>query len=178
MFNRRHSSHSFVSTHEKLLDGVDYAEPQFLVEDVELPPGERVNPHVSVHGRGYYHWLLQQGAVGNLGAGADVPGSHHAGLWLASATSRLSHWPLLIFARVFAESGAINSISAHFISSMCNTGSPGACQVHSDSSVYTVISLPSLIMNLLLKFPEVEAALCVNHSDIEFIGFVQFVNQL
>ena len=38
---------------------------------------------------------------------------------------RLSQIPDDNFARVFAESGAIKNTSAHFRSSMCNTGSPG-----------------------------------------------------
>jgi hypothetical protein len=39
-------------------------------------------------------------------------------------TTRLSHTPVAIFASVFAEQGAMRTISAQRRSSMCNIGSP------------------------------------------------------
>lgn len=66
---------------------------------------------------------------------------------LITQVKRLSHIPLTIFAIVLADRGAIKIISAHFLSSICRTGSPLFYQVlHSFSSVNTSISLGISVM--------------------------------
>jgi hypothetical protein len=51
--------------------------------------------------------------------GNDERGARERGL-----TTRLSHTPDAIFASVFAEQGAMRTISAQRRSSICNIGSP------------------------------------------------------
>jgi hypothetical protein len=50
-------------------------------------------------------------------------------------TKRLSQSPFAIFARVFAELGAIKRRWAHRRNSICNIGSLSSCQVYSVNKV-------------------------------------------
>jgi hypothetical protein len=54
----------------------------------------------------------------------DTEGNDERGEGEGELTTRLSHTPVAIFASVFAEQGAIRTISAQRRSSMCNIGSP------------------------------------------------------
>mmetsp|Transcript_16486 Transcript_16486/g.49365 ORF Transcript_16486/g.49365 Transcript_16486/m.49365 type:complete len:200 (-) Transcript_16486:466-1065(-) len=77
-----------------------------------------------------------------------VKGLSHMNVFIAGATSsgrlksqarttlssRLSHRPPAIFARLLADRGAMRNRSAHRLSSMCSTGSPTSFQfLHSSS---------------------------------------------
>lgn len=54
----------------------------------------------------------------------DVGWKRELGMERGRLTTRLSHMPVAIFASVFAEQGAMRTISAQRRSSMCNIGSP------------------------------------------------------
>ncbi len=103
---------TYVTAHQLLLDGIDYANVQLVLQDIEVFGREFVLIHEYIHRWGHEHWIVDVPRTNDTSLHEVISKGLYTPCTVLTPTNRLSLKPLAILANVFADSGAITNRSA------------------------------------------------------------------